>query len=277
MTLPEALVKSTSAPKWLQEQIDAGKEVYRAASGGGMCFTCHKPMAKVLRVNFLTCWFWLGLEMNRLIKISMYGLMGEIEVNDWYNNVMAPPGIPPSSLTTSKSQMYLPFAMTGAIRHLRFSEEASNDRASLKIEPPCKCLPPLNFHLPCVGEPKIEVSLMIARSSPMRKLWNLMLNLPKKNMSQLKTFYWHLWYFVLSLDAEIFVCSFQSMLTNSFQPSTGWDCWTHPEEAVAERKFASEERCASCHQANGLGIESIPSSCWFWMGFCWCGVIAVLI
>ena len=38
-------------------------------------------------------------EKERLIKISIHGLMGEIEVNGVkYNNVL-PPGIPPGSLT----------------------------------------------------------------------------------------------------------------------------------------------------------------------------------
>ena len=100
---PEALVKSTSAPKWLQEQIDAGKEVYmKAASGGGMCFTCHQANGEGLAGQFppLAGSDWVLGDKDRLIKISMYGLMGEIEVNGIkYNNVMAPPGIPPGSLT----------------------------------------------------------------------------------------------------------------------------------------------------------------------------------
>ena len=49
-------------------------------------------------------WFRLGIgSKERLIKISINGLMGEIEVNGVkYNNVMAPPGIPPGSLTDSQ-------------------------------------------------------------------------------------------------------------------------------------------------------------------------------
>ena len=65
---------------------------------------------------------WVLGDKDRLIKISMYGLMGEIEVNGIkYTNVMAPPGIPPGSLTDEQPQMCLPtFAMTGAIQHLQF-------------------------------------------------------------------------------------------------------------------------------------------------------------
>ena len=96
-------VVSTGAPKWLQDQIDTGKEIYmKAAPGGGMCFTCHQQNGQGLAGQFppLAGSDWVLGDKERLIKISMYGLMGEIEVNGVkYNNVMAPPGIPPGSLT----------------------------------------------------------------------------------------------------------------------------------------------------------------------------------
>ncbi len=103
LTEEVASAQVSSAPKWLQDQIDAGKEVYmKAAAGGGMCFTCHQVNGEGLAGQFppLAGSDWVLGDKDRLIKISMYGLMGEIEVNGVkYNNVMAPPGIPPGSLT----------------------------------------------------------------------------------------------------------------------------------------------------------------------------------
>ena len=103
LTKEVASAQVSSAPKWLQDQIDAGKEVYmKAAAGGGMCFTCHQVNGEGLAGQFppLAGSDWVLGDKDRLIKISMYGLMGEIEVNGVkYNNVMAPPGIPPGSLT----------------------------------------------------------------------------------------------------------------------------------------------------------------------------------
>ena len=103
LTEEVASAQVSYAPKWLQDQNDAGKEVYmKAAAGGGMCFTCHQVNGKGLAGQFppLAGSDWVLGDKDRLIKISMYGLMGEIEVNGVkYNNVMAPPGIPPASLT----------------------------------------------------------------------------------------------------------------------------------------------------------------------------------
>lgn len=103
LTKEVASAQVSSAPKWLQDQIDAGKEVYmKAAAGGGMCFTCHQVNGEGLAGQFppLAGSDWVLGDKDRLIKISLYGLMGEIEVNGVkYNNVMAPPGIPPGSLT----------------------------------------------------------------------------------------------------------------------------------------------------------------------------------
>ena len=94
---------SKSLPTWLGAQIDSGKEIYmKAAPGGGLCFTCHQPNGQGISGQFppLAGSDWVLGEKERLIKISIHGLMGEIEVNGVkYNNVMAPPGIPPGSLT----------------------------------------------------------------------------------------------------------------------------------------------------------------------------------
>ena len=81
----------------------SGKEIYRKQPQVvGMCFTCHQANGEGLAGQFppLAGSDWVLGDKGRLIKISMYGLMGEIEVNGVkYNNVMAPPGIPPGSLT----------------------------------------------------------------------------------------------------------------------------------------------------------------------------------
>mgnify|MGYP001238106421 FL=1 len=90
-------------PDWLAKQMASGKEIYmKAGTGGGMCFTCHQATGLGLAGQFppLADSDWVLGDKGRLIKISMYGLMGEIEVNgEKYNNAMPPPGIPPGSLT----------------------------------------------------------------------------------------------------------------------------------------------------------------------------------
>ncbi len=95
--------QSTELPSWLARQISSGKVIYmKAAPGGGLCFTCHQPNGQGLAGQFppLAGSDWVLGDKERLIKISIHGLMGEIEVNGVkYNNVMAPPGIPPGSLT----------------------------------------------------------------------------------------------------------------------------------------------------------------------------------
>jgi len=99
-------IKEASSPKlpdWLATQISSGKEIYmKAAPGGGLCFTCHQPTGLGIPGQFppLAGSDWVLGNKERLIKVTMHGLMGEIEVNGIkYNNVMAPPGIPPGSLT----------------------------------------------------------------------------------------------------------------------------------------------------------------------------------
>ena len=128
-------------PEWLRNQIESGKEVYmKAATGGGMCFTCHQVNGKGLEGQFppLAGSDWVLGEKDRLIKISMYGLMGEIEVNGVkYNNVMAPPGIPPGSLTDDQIANVLTYIRNewGNSASAISAEEVARVRASLKDRP----------------------------------------------------------------------------------------------------------------------------------------------
>lgn len=90
-------------PDWLAQQMESGKEIYmKAAPGGGLCFTCHQPTGLGLPGQFppLVDSDWVLGDKDRLIKISLFGLMGEIEVNGVkYNGAMPPPGLPPGSLS----------------------------------------------------------------------------------------------------------------------------------------------------------------------------------
>ncbi|MDA7823421.1 cbb3-type cytochrome c oxidase subunit II [Opitutales bacterium] len=135
-------VVSTGAPKWLQDQIDTGKEIYmKAAPGGGMCFTCHQQNGQGLAGQFppLAGSDWVLGDKERLIKISMYGLMGEIEVNGVkYNNVMAPPGIPPGSLTDEQIASVLTYIRNdwGNSASAVSAEEVATVRESLKGRAP---------------------------------------------------------------------------------------------------------------------------------------------
>ena len=138
----DTTVASTVVPTWLQQQMDAGKEVYmKAAAGGGMCFTCHQPNGEGLAGQFppLAGSDWVLGDKERLIKISMYGLMGEIEVNGVkYNNVMAPPGIPPGSLTDDQIANVLTYIRNdwGNSASAVSAEEVATVRASLKGRAP---------------------------------------------------------------------------------------------------------------------------------------------
>ena len=138
----EPAISTTSVPQWLQDQIDAGKEVYmKAAAGGGMCFSCHQPNGQGLAGQFppLAGSDWVLGDKNRLIKISMYGLMGEIEVNGIkYNNVMAPPGIPPGSLTDEQIANVLTYIRNdwGNSASAVSVDEVATVRASLSGRPP---------------------------------------------------------------------------------------------------------------------------------------------
>ncbi len=94
---------STQLPTWLADQISSGKEIYtKVGPGGGGCVSCHQPTGLGLPGAFppLADSDWVLGDKERIIKISMHGLMGEIEVNgDKYNGVMIAPGVPPGSLT----------------------------------------------------------------------------------------------------------------------------------------------------------------------------------
>ena len=135
-------IVSSSVPDWLQQQMDAGKEVYmKAAAGGGMCFTCHQPNGEGMAGQFppLAGSDWVLGDKERLIKISMYGLMGEIEVNGIkYNNVMAPPGIPPGSLTDDQIANVLTYIRNdwGNSASAVSAEEVAAVRASLEGRAP---------------------------------------------------------------------------------------------------------------------------------------------
>ena len=129
-------------PTWLADQISSGKEIYmKAAPGGGLCFTCHQPNGQGITGQFppLAGSDWVLGEKERLIKISIHGLMGEIEVNGVkYNNVMAPPGIPPGSLTDQQIADVLTFIRNewGNSASAVSPEEVATIRSSVKDRAP---------------------------------------------------------------------------------------------------------------------------------------------
>ena len=132
---------ATQLPSWLAEQISSGKEIYmKAAPGGGLCFTCHQPNGQGLAGQFppLAGSDWVLGDKERLIKITMHGLMGEIEVNGVkYNNVMAPPGIPPGSLTNQQIADVLTYIRNdwGNSASSISKEEVKTIRESVKDRP----------------------------------------------------------------------------------------------------------------------------------------------
>lgn len=129
-------------PTWLADQISSGKEIYmKAAPGGGLCFTCHQPNGQGITGQFppLAGSDWVLGEKERLIKISIHGLMGEIEVNGVkYNNVMAPPGIPPGSLTDQQIANVLTYIRNewGNSASAVSPEEVATIRSSVKDRAP---------------------------------------------------------------------------------------------------------------------------------------------
>jgi cytochrome c oxidase cbb3-type subunit 2 len=129
-------------PTWLADQISSGKEIYmKAAPGGGLCFTCHQPNGQGIIGQFppLAGSDWVLGEKERLIKISIHGLMGEIEVNGVkYNNVMAPPGIPPGSLTDQQIANVLTYIRNewGNSASAVSPEEVATIRSSVKDRAP---------------------------------------------------------------------------------------------------------------------------------------------
>lgn len=132
----------TSFPTWLTAQMASGKEIYmKAAPGGGLCFTCHQPNGLGITGQFppLAGSDWVLGEKERLIKISIHGLMGEIEVNGVkYNNVMAPPGIPPGSLTDQQIADVLTYIRNewGNSASAVSPEEVATIRSSVKDRAP---------------------------------------------------------------------------------------------------------------------------------------------
>ena len=75
---------ATAFPTWLASQMDSGKDIYqKLAPGGGMCVTCHMPNGlgnKTAGIPPLAGSDWVLGDKERLIKISIHGLLGEIEV-----------------------------------------------------------------------------------------------------------------------------------------------------------------------------------------------------
>ena len=134
--------ESSSLPSWLSDQINSGKEIYmKAAPGGGLCFTCHQPNGQGIAGQFppLADSDWVLGDKERLIKISIYGLMGEIEVNGVkYNNVMVPPGIPPGSLTDNQIADVLTYIRNdwGNSASSVSAEEVATVRESIKGRAP---------------------------------------------------------------------------------------------------------------------------------------------
>jgi len=80
-TTKEATV---GVPTWLADQIASGKEIYsQVTPGGGMCVACHLPNGLGQPGAFppLDRSDWVLGDKERLIKISIHGLQGEVFVN----------------------------------------------------------------------------------------------------------------------------------------------------------------------------------------------------
>jgi len=140
-------VNYPASPKSLvdiSEQMSAGKEVYtKIGQGGGGCVTCHQPTGLGVPLAFppLAASDWVKGDKDRLIKISLYGLMGEIEVNGLkYNGVMAAPGYPPGSLTDQQVADVLTFIRNswGNSASAVSPSEVSEVRESIKDRTPMK-------------------------------------------------------------------------------------------------------------------------------------------
>lgn len=74
-----------SLPTWLADQIASGKEIYsKITPGGGMCVACHLPngLGQPGAIPPLDRSDWVLGDKERLIKISIHGLMGEVVVNE---------------------------------------------------------------------------------------------------------------------------------------------------------------------------------------------------
>ena len=129
---------STELPSWLSDQISSGKEIYtKVGPGGGGCVSCHQPTGLGQPGVFppLVDSDWVLGDKERIIKISMHGLMGEIEVSGVkYNGVMIPPGVPPGSLTDQQIADVLTYIRNdwGNSGSAVSPEEVANVRDSVK-------------------------------------------------------------------------------------------------------------------------------------------------
>ena len=63
-----------------QEQYLAGQKIYHRE---GHCVTCHQPHGQGLDPAFpsIAKSPWVNTDENRLIKLSLFGLMGPVEIN----------------------------------------------------------------------------------------------------------------------------------------------------------------------------------------------------
>ncbi|MBT3635574.1 MAG: cytochrome c [Opitutae bacterium] len=132
----------SSALEDLSSQMSAGKEVYtKIGPGGGGCVTCHQPTGLGLPIAFppLAGSDWVKGDKERLIKISLFGLTGEIEVNGVkFNGAMPAPGIPLGSLTDQQIADVLTFVRNswGNSASAVSPSEVSEVRASIKDRAP---------------------------------------------------------------------------------------------------------------------------------------------
>jgi cytochrome c oxidase cbb3-type subunit 2 len=137
--IPDIIEKTTAQlPSWLTDQISSGKEIYtKVGPGGGGCVSCHQPTGLGQPGVFppLANSDWVLGDKERIIKISMHGLMGEIEVSGVkYNGVMIPPGVPPGSLTDQQIADVLTYIRNdwGNSASAVSPEEVANVRNSVK-------------------------------------------------------------------------------------------------------------------------------------------------
>jgi cytochrome c oxidase cbb3-type subunit II len=126
----------------LSAQMSSGKEVYtKIGPGGGGCVTCHQPTGLGMPVAFppLAGSDWVKGNKERLIKISLYGLSGEIAVNGVkFIGAMPPPGTPPGSLTDQQIADVLTFVRNswGNSASAVTPDEVAAVRASIKGRAP---------------------------------------------------------------------------------------------------------------------------------------------
>lgn len=153
LEIADSNVSSGGIPDWvnyplsptalsdLSPQMSAGKEVYtKIGAGGGGCVTCHQPSGLGVPAAFppLAASDWVKGDKERLIKISLFGLMGEIEVNGVkYNGAMPAPGTPPGSLTDQQIADVLTFIRNswGNSASAISASEVQEVRDSLKDRP----------------------------------------------------------------------------------------------------------------------------------------------